>query len=182
MHMIGILSAIGKGECSELVALRRDDAVFHDRFLTLFPEYWRRVPNDFQFVFAGHVYWGSVWDDATVHVGPRTSAWYQFFSCQVQPDCRLGAKVWILGFCECCKVMCLKHAIASLPVGARYEGDPEKIIHIEAHQRSFQFHVGYLQWSLRLTTLVPAASFIKKQAHLAGARTHTSLMLRQRRG
>ena len=46
---------------------RRDDAVFHDDFLDLFPEYWSRVPHDFQFVYVGHIYWGSVWDNETVH-------------------------------------------------------------------------------------------------------------------
>ena len=45
----------------------RDDAVFHDDFLNLFPEYWSRVPHDFQFVYVGHIYWGSVWDNETVH-------------------------------------------------------------------------------------------------------------------
>ena len=53
----------------------RDDAVFHDNFLSLFPEYWQRVPKAFQFVFLGHVYWGSVWDDEIVHLAPRTSPW-----------------------------------------------------------------------------------------------------------
>ncbi len=58
----------------------RDDAVFHDNFLSLFPEYWQKVPEDFQFVFLGHVYWGSVWDDAIVHLGPRTSPWSVYTS------------------------------------------------------------------------------------------------------
>ena len=73
-----------------------------------------------------------------------------------------GAKGCILDFSKCCKVISLKHAIASLPVGACYEGDSEKIIHIEAHQRSFQLRAGYLQGRLRLTTVVPAARLLMK--------------------
>ena len=69
-----IMSCITMQHAS-LSVMRRDDAVFHDSFLNLFPEYWQKVPKEFQFVFLGHVYWGSVWDDAIVHLGPRTSPW-----------------------------------------------------------------------------------------------------------
>ena len=37
----------------------RDDAILHDDFITLFPEYWSKVPGDFQMVYVGHVFWVS---------------------------------------------------------------------------------------------------------------------------
>ena len=45
---------------------RRDDAVFDDSLVELFPTYWELTPRDFDFVFVGHIIPGQPVREPTV--------------------------------------------------------------------------------------------------------------------
>ena len=44
----------------------RDDAVFDDSLVELFPRYWEMTPRDFDFVFVGHILPGDPVREPTV--------------------------------------------------------------------------------------------------------------------
>ena len=66
--MCGIFIAIFLVRLYSLISFCccRDDAVFDDSLIELFPKYWDMTPRDFDFVFVGHIIPGQPVREPTV--------------------------------------------------------------------------------------------------------------------